>query len=124
VEWASCFELDQARIEIFLQEQTWAKRTDQLLDAVTLRQSNHPATGPACASHLPAQAGADRLARALPPPPRGAMPDAPTDLERWRAFARHLERLAQDRQAHVRELEQALEQSSLVNKVKRMLRIP
>lgn len=92
---------DTHALEKYLAAQTWAKRTDQLLDAL---------------GALPTRG------HALPPPPVGAMPGAADEPERWHAYARHLERLVQDREAHVRALEAALQQSSLTEKFKRAVR--
>lgn len=95
--------VDRAQLDAYLQEQTWTKRTDALLEAF------------------------DRLdyrARELPPPPGGAMPGAPDELDRARAYATHLERLVRDRDAHIRDLENSLAQSGIANKMKRALRLP
>ncbi|MBI4673962.1 MAG: glycosyltransferase [Chloroflexi bacterium] len=91
--------LDRTPLDAYLNAQTWMKRTDALIDAI---QNLNPTLRP-------------------PPPPRGAMPNAHSELDRWRAFARHLELIVQDREAHIHDLENALAQSSIANKVKRLL---
>lgn len=94
--------IDPARLDAYLQEQTWAKRTDALLRELIVLEYR---------------------ARELPPPVRGAMPNAENELDRVQAYARHLERVVQDRDAHLRDLENALAQSSIGNKMKRALGI-
>lgn len=101
VECAARAEIDALTLEAYLAEQTWSKRTDALLAAL---------------------APLRRRIRSLPEPPRGAMPNAYGELDRWQAFARHLERLIQDREEHIRDLEDALAQSGVVSKLKRLLR--
>lgn len=103
VEAAARVPINAGELDVYLQEQTWVKRVDQLEGALgTLTQT----------------------ARPLPTPPRGAMPGAETELDRSQAFAAHLERLVLDREAHIRELEEALAQSSIAQKVKRALGRP
>lgn len=102
IERAARESIDRAQLDAYLDQQTWAIRTDALLQVVERRDSH---------------------AREIPVPPRGAMPNAQNELDRWQAFARHLERIAQDREAHVRALENALAQTSAANKLKRALRI-
>jgi glycosyltransferase involved in cell wall biosynthesis len=92
--------IDRAKLDAYLQEQTWAKRTDALLGALETLQPR---------------------ARDLPPPLRGAMPNADSELDRVQAYAQHLERVIQARDAHIRELENALQQSSIANKFKSLL---
>jgi glycosyltransferase involved in cell wall biosynthesis len=94
---------DRAPLDAYLSEQTWSKRTDALLQAVA-RVSPRP--------------------RELPPPVRGAMPNAAQELDRAQAYAQHLERIVADREAHIRDLENALQQSSVLNKLKRTLHLP
>lgn len=103
IERAAHTPLDRAALDAYLDGQTWAQRADALLAAL---------------AQTPARV------RALPPPPRGAMPDAAAEPDRWQAFARHLERLAQDRDAHVADLERALRESGVAAKLKRALRAP
>lgn len=93
--------IDRAELDAYLREQTWAKRTDALLQKL---------------------AQLEFRARELPSPLRGAMPNAQNELDRWQAFAHHLERIAQDREAHIHELENALQQSSIANKFKALIR--
>lgn len=100
IESAARVEINQAELDAYLQEQTWAKRTDQLLRALET---------------LPTHA------HAAPPPPRGAMAKAEHEQDRWQAFAQHLERMVQDRERHVQDLENALSQSSITHKLKRAL---
>lgn len=102
IERAARTEIDHARLDAYLEQQTWAKRTDALLSEFDKLS--------------PSQA------RTLPPPPRGAMPGAPDEADRWQAFAGHLERMVADREQHIHDLEHALEQSSIPNKVRRALR--
>lgn len=102
VERAAQTQIDRAALDAYLNEQTWAKRAEQFLNAL---QSLAP------------------RARALPPPPRGAMPNAENELDRWQAFARHLERLAQEQQAHIADLEHALRATGLAQKLKRAARL-
>lgn len=100
IEGAAQMKIDRRRLDSYLDGQTWAKRTDQLLTAL---DALSPST------------------RELPPPPRGAMPGSDADVERWRAYTRHLERLVEDREIHVSDLEQALARSSTADKLKRAL---
>lgn len=100
VERAAHQDTDRTMLDAYLQEQTWAKRTDQILNSLA-SLSFEPYT--------------------IPPPPRGAMPGAENDLARWQAFARHLERMVLDREAHVGDLEAALQQSSVASKLKRVI---
>lgn len=93
--------MDRPALDAYLNEQTWAKRTDVLWQALS-RLSCPP--------------------RTLPAPPRGAMPNAESELDRWQAYARHLERIAQDRQEHIDALADALRESSVANKLKRVLK--
>ena len=93
-------EIDRPLLDSYLDGQTWAKRTDQLLEALDKLSTS---------------------SRELPPPPQGAMPGSDADVERWRALTRHLERLVEDRENHVSDLEQALAQSSTADKLKRAL---
>jgi glycosyltransferase involved in cell wall biosynthesis len=92
VERAAREPLDPARLSEFLARQTWATRVDTLLQA--LEQS-------------------PREPRPMRKPPQGAMEGAENDVERWQAYARHLEKMIDDRDAHVRDLEEALAQSGL-----------
>lgn len=100
VERAAYQDIDRAMLHAYLQDQTWTKRTDQLLNALA-SLSFQPYT--------------------IPPPPRGAMPGAENDLARWQAFGRHLERIVRDRESHVGDLEAALQQSSVASKLKRVI---
>jgi hypothetical protein len=100
VERAAQTPVDRAALDAYLAEQTWSKRTDALLAAL---------------------AGMNPPPRKLAPPPRGAMPGASAELDRWQAFAAHLDRLSAARQAHIDELERALKQSGLASKFKRVL---
>lgn len=100
IEHAARVEINHAELDAYVREQTWTKRTDQLVKTF---------------NELPPSA------HALPPAPSGAMPNAHKELDRWQAYAQHLERLAQDREIHVRALENALAQSSVANKLKRVL---
>lgn len=93
--------LDRAPLDAYLREQTWAKRTDALLQELVQLEFR---------------------AHELPPPLSGAMPNAENELDRWQTFARHLERIVQDREAHIRDLENALQQSSIANKFKALIR--
>jgi glycosyltransferase involved in cell wall biosynthesis len=93
--------LDPARLSAFLEGQTWGRRVDTLLHALEM------------SPHQP---------RSLGRPPHGAMPGAENDRERWQAYAQHLERLVADREAHIADLEQALAQSGLRARLKRLLR--
>src|SRR5581483_1542305 len=102
IERAARTNMDRAALDAYLNEQTWAKRADQFWTAI---------------ESLP------HRARALSPPPRGAMPNAETELDRWQAFAHHLERLAQAQQAHIADLENALRESGLAQKLKRAARL-
>lgn len=102
IERAAREKIDHAALDAYLQEQTWDKRTDALLNAI---------------EKLP------HHARTLPPPPRGAMPGAAGELDRVTAFAKHLERLVADREQHIDDLEHALKHSSVSHKVKRALGI-
>jgi glycosyltransferase involved in cell wall biosynthesis len=100
VERAAGERVDPVQLQRFLEEQTWARRVDELLHAV---ESTPPAP------------------RALAESPRGAMPGAETELERWRAYAQHLEKMVDDHDAHARELERALEQTGWRYKLTRAL---
>ncbi len=100
VERAAHESIDPREMDAYLAEQTWGKRTDALWAAI---------------EDLP------RKGRELPEPPRGAMPGAANELDRWQQFSNHLERIARDREQHVLELERALQASSLSNKLKRAL---
>ncbi|TAH50773.1 MAG: glycosyltransferase [Chloroflexota bacterium] len=100
IEQAARVEIESIALNAYLAEQTWVKRTNQLLNAL---DELTPST------------------RTLPPAPHGAMPNAAKELDRWQAYAQHLERLAHDREIHVRDLENALAQSSVANKLKRVL---
>lgn len=100
IEAAARVEINHAELDAYLQEQTWTKRTDQLLRALEA---------------MP------RHTQTPPPPPRGAMANAQNELDRWQAFAAHLERMVRDRENHVNDLEQALAQSSIASKLKRAL---
>lgn len=102
VESAARIGTDRTRLDAYLEQQTWAKRTDALLCEL---------------NKLPPS-----RARRLPPPPRGAMPGAQSEVDRWQAFAQHLERIVGDREQHLRDLERALEQSSIPNKFRRALK--
>lgn len=101
VERATQQKIDESALAAYLQEQTWAKRTDALLDALNA---------------LPAQS------RGLPAAPRGAMPNAEQEADRLRAFTGHLERMVRDREQHIAELEQALQASGMTNKLRRAFR--
>lgn len=101
VERAAREPLDAARLSEFLAGQTWSARVDSLLQALET------------APHQPSPAG---------PPPHGAVPGAENDLERWQAYAQHLEQLVADREDHVVKLEQALAQSGLRPRLKRILK--
>jgi glycosyltransferase involved in cell wall biosynthesis len=103
IERATCAPVDRAPLDAYLSEQTWSKRTDALLDALGKIQSQP---------------------RELPPPVRGAMPNAAQELDRVQAYAQHLERVVADREAHIHDLENALQQSSLSHKIKRALHLP
>lgn len=103
IERAARASIDRAQLDAYLQNQTWAKRADALLRAL---------------EQLPF------AARELAPPPRGAMPNAPHERDRWQSYAQHLERVVQDRDAHVHALEKALQQSGLAHKFKRALSLP
>ncbi|MDL1895643.1 glycosyltransferase family 1 protein [Anaerolineae bacterium CFX7] len=102
IERAARAPIDRAALDAYLQEQTWTKRTAALLDAL---------------NKLPF------AARAMPAPPRGAMPNADNELDRAHAYAKHLERVVQARDAHIHALENALQQSSLAQKIRRALRL-
>ncbi len=102
IERAAQMPVDAAALDAYLNEQTWAKRADVLLDALAA---------------LPFQT------RELGAPPRGAMPHARDELDRAHAYAHHLERVVQDRDAHRRALENALRQSGVAQKIKRALRL-
>jgi glycosyltransferase involved in cell wall biosynthesis len=91
---------DPATLDAYLEQQTWDKRAGALMEAL---------------ARLP------QRARSLPPPPQGAMPGAAEEPDRGQAFARHLERMVQDREAHVRALETALDRSRWTDKLKRAL---
>lgn len=107
-EFLSCIEraarepIDRTQLDAYLQEQTWTKRTDAFLAAVERLEYR---------------------ARELPAPPGGAMPGAHDELDRAQAYAGHLERLVRDRNAHIHDLENALAQTSVSNKVRRTLGI-
>lgn len=92
--------LDRAHLSEFLAGQTWGQRVDTLLEVLekTPRES-----------------------RPAGPPPHGAMPGAENDLERWQAYARHLERLVAAREEHIADLERALAQSGMRARLKRLL---
>ncbi len=100
IEHAAKEKINRAELDAYLQEQTWAKRTDAFLNEL---------------EKLP------RRARTVPQPPRGAMPNAANEIERWRAYAQHLERIVRDREKHIDDLEHALEQSGVKSKLKRVL---
>ncbi len=102
VERAATEKINRVELDAYLSEQTWAKRTDALLHELNV---------------LP------QHARILPPPPRGAMPNAENEMERWQAFAKHLERIVQDREQHIHTLENALRESTVSKKIKRALKI-
>ncbi len=100
IEAAAHVEINRSELDAYLQEQTWEKRADALVSALqAMPHRAHPS----------------------PPPPRGAMENAADEIDRWQAFAQHLERMVRDRENHVNELEQALAQSSIANKLKRAL---
>lgn len=101
IERAAQSKINHTELDAYLGEQTWAKRTDALLDILNA---------------LP------RRTHKLPQPPRAAMPSAHHELDRWQAFAQHLERVIQDREQHIAELERALTESSIKNKLKRALK--
>jgi hypothetical protein len=100
VECAAKMQIDHAALDRYLDQQTWGRRVDELIAAVDA---------------LPFSP------RTTTQPPHGAMENVENELERWQAYTRHLERLAQDRATHTRELERALVQSSVANKLKRAL---
>lgn len=100
VERAAREPLDGVRLSEFLAGQTWTRRVDTLLDLLETSPNEPHAFGP---------------------PPRGAMSGAENDRERWQAYARHLERLVADREAHIADLERALTQSGLRARLKRLL---
>jgi glycosyltransferase involved in cell wall biosynthesis len=100
VERAAREHIDTARLSEFLTGQTWSARVETLLHELE------------AAPHRQRQAG---------PPPHGELPGAKNDLERWQAYAKHLERLVADREAHVDELEQALVRRGPWARVKRLL---
>lgn len=103
IETAARVQINAAELDTYIQAQTWAKRADQLEQVLVT---------------LP------RTPRTLPPPPRDAISNATAELDRAQAFAAHLERLVNDREHHIQELEDALTQSSIVHKVKRALGRP
>lgn len=94
--------ISRAELDTYLAEQTWAKRTDALWKELNA---------------LP------HHARTLPPPPRGAIPNADRETDRWRAYAQHLERIVQDRENHIGDLENALRESTVSKKIKRALKL-
>lgn len=93
--------VNHAALDAYLAGQTWARRTDALLEELV---------------------GAAVAPRGWPDPPRGAMPGAADEADRLTAYARHLERLVRDREAHVRELEAALGEAGLAGMLNRALR--
>lgn len=101
VERAARTRIDHAPLDAYLQQQTWVKRTDALLEAL---EKLSPPT------------------RVLPPPPHGAMPGASKEMDRWQAFAQHLERMVGDRERHIDALERALKESSIPDKFRRALK--
>ena len=102
IERAATEKIIPAELDAYLHEQTWAKRTDALLQEWNARPQH---------------------TRTLPPPPHGAMPNAANEIDRWQSFAKHLERIVQDREQHIHALENALRESSMSNKLKRALKI-
>ncbi len=92
IERAARVKMDYAQVNEFLARQTWTTRVDELLRAVAVTP---------------------RVPRAPLPLPQGAMPGAETDAARWRAYARHLEKIVADREAHVQDLEHAFAKRTL-----------
>jgi glycosyltransferase involved in cell wall biosynthesis len=92
--------IDHSALDAYLSKQTWAQRTDALLGELE---------------------GLSPHATTFPPPPRGAIPGVENELDRWQTFARHLERLVQERTSHIAALERALAQTSVRYQVKRAL---
>lgn len=101
VERAASEKINRAELDTYLHNQTWSKRTDALSHALN---------------------GLPKNTRVLPPPPRGAMPNAHNELDRWQAYAQHLERIVRDREQHIGDLENALRASNVKNKLKRVLK--
>ncbi len=101
VERAAREPLDTAQLDEFLAQQTWTTRVDALLHAL---------------NETPRRATTDAQ------PPRGAMPGAEHEPERWRAYAQHLEKLVAAREAQVADLERALAESGVLNRLKRVVK--